>query len=65
MRSLKKRCVEMIFKEFRRDFYMKIIVTIISINLAINPLLSLFCPFMETENNKNDRPTSLAISVVW
>ena len=36
--------------EFKRDFYMKIIVIIIPTNLVTNSLVSLLCPFIETKN---------------
>ena len=38
------------YKEFERDFNMKIIVTIIPSKLVTSLLLSLFCPFTETKN---------------
>ena len=36
--------------KFKKDFYTKITVTIISTNLVTNSLLSLVGPFVETKN---------------
>ena len=36
--------------EFERDFYMKILVTIIPTNVVTNSLLSHVCPFVEIKN---------------
>ena len=36
---------------FERDFYMKMIVTIIPTNLVTSSLLSLFYHFIKTNNN--------------
>ena len=46
---------------WERDFYMKILVTIIPTNLVTNSLLSFFCNFIETKN-KNQIFSKL---VVW
>ena len=39
--------------EFERDFYTKIIVTIIPTNLVTNSLLFLVCPFIETKKSRS------------
>ena len=39
--------------EFERDFYTKIIVTIIPKNLVTNSLLFLVCPFIETKKSRS------------
>ena len=47
----KKTLYRKAFTSNLRDlFYMKIIVTIIPTDFAVNSLLVLFCPFLETEN---------------
>ena len=38
------------YKEFERDFYLKIILTLIATNLVKNSFLSLFCPFIKNIN---------------
>ena len=38
-------------KEYEKEFFMKINVTIIPTNLVTNSLLSFVCPFVETKNN--------------
>ena len=48
--SVKKTAWQRLYKEFERDFEMKIIVTIIPINLVTNSLFSLFSFFVETKN---------------
>ena len=42
------------YKEFERDFYMKVIVPIISTNLVANLLLSILCPFVETKKQESN-----------
>ena len=59
--SEKTLCNKDFYKEFERDFYIKIIDGIIPANLIRNSLLSLFCPFLETKN-KNKVFSKL---VVW
>ena len=42
--------LQRLHKEFERDIYMKIIVTIIPTNLVTNSLLSLFLSFIESKS---------------
>ena len=39
-----------LYKEFEKDFYAEVIVTIIPKNFITNSLLSLFCLFLEAGN---------------
>ena len=52
---------ERFYKEFQKNIYMKMIVTIIPTNLVTNSLLSLFCPFTGPKN-KNQIFSKLVVS---
>ena len=53
--------LQRLHKEFERDIYMKIIVTIIPTNLVTNSLLSLFLSFIESKS----RNQIFSKLVVW
>ena len=53
-RSIQKRCVTKIYKEFETHYYLKIIVTIISTNLVTNSFLFIFCPFIKNQKKKQE-----------
>ena len=40
---------ERFYKDFERDFYTEIIVTIVSTNLVTNSMLCLFCSLIENK----------------
>ena len=46
-----------LYKEFERDFQMKIRVTKIPTNLVINSIFFLFCPFVEIKTRIGDLVT--------
>ena len=51
----KTLCGKDFIKEFERDIYMKIVVTIIPINLVTNPLLYLFYSVKKKKQTKRDK----------
>ena len=51
----KTLCGKDFIKEFERDIYMKIVVTIITTNLVTNPLLYLFYFVKKKKQTKRDK----------
>ena len=51
----KTLCGKDFIKEFERDIYMKIVVTIIPTNLVTNPLLYLFYSVKKKKQTKRDK----------
>ena len=57
-------CGKDFIKEFERDVYMKIIVTIILTNLVTNPLLYLFYS-VKKKTDKKKQKTKIKFSAIW
>ena len=58
----KTLCGKDFIKEFERDIYMKIVVTIIPTNLVTNPLLYLF---YSVKKKNRQKETKIKFSAIW
>ena len=61
----KTLCGKDFIKEFERDIYMKIVVTIIPTNLVTNPLLYLFYSVKKKKTDKKRQKTNIKFSAIW